>query len=171
MKKSFVKGFIFTGIVGVLLHFLFDLTGGSVFIAPFSAVNESIWEHIKLVFFPMFVFSVIESRHFKKIPPNYWCIELIGTAWGAGLVPVLYYTLSGAIGELSDWVNIAIFFVSAGVGYLVKWWLFNKNCIKCKNPKWAITIFVLIAVLFAVLTFIPPKLPIFEDPVTNTYGI
>ena len=53
MKKSVpywrVGGFIFTAVVGTLLHFLFDWTGGSVAAALFSAVNESIWEHLKLL--------------------------------------------------------------------------------------------------------------------------
>ncbi|MBR6729608.1 MAG: hypothetical protein IKL80_05545, partial [Clostridia bacterium] len=59
--KSQLIGLIFTGIAGVLLHFLFDWTGGSLPAAPFSAVNESIWEHMKLLFFPMFAFALLES--------------------------------------------------------------------------------------------------------------
>lgn len=53
MKKSIpywqAAGFIFTAILGTLLHFLFDWTNGSVIAALFSAVNESIWEHMKLL--------------------------------------------------------------------------------------------------------------------------
>ncbi|MBE7055804.1 MAG: hypothetical protein E7392_06810, partial [Ruminococcaceae bacterium] len=64
MKKTVSRwqlaGFIFTGIAGVILHFLFDWTGGSVLVAPFSAVNESIFEHMKLLFFPMLLFAFVE---------------------------------------------------------------------------------------------------------------
>ena len=53
-------GFLFTAVTGTLLHFLFDLTGGNGVVALFSAVNESIWEHMKLIFYPMAVFSFAE---------------------------------------------------------------------------------------------------------------
>lgn len=39
LKRWQIAGFIFTGIAGVLLHFLYDLTGQSILVAPFSAVN------------------------------------------------------------------------------------------------------------------------------------
>ena len=62
MKKSLnlwqLAGFIFTGVAGVLLHFLFEWTGKSIFVAPFAAVNESIWEHMKLLFVPMFLLKI-----------------------------------------------------------------------------------------------------------------
>ena len=45
-------GFLFTSVLGTALHFLFDLPGGSAVAALFSAVNESIWEHIKLIYYP-----------------------------------------------------------------------------------------------------------------------
>ncbi|MBR6796465.1 MAG: hypothetical protein IKM53_03835 [Clostridia bacterium] len=70
MKKSVfiwqLVGFTFTSVFGTLLHFLYDLTGGSLFAAPFSAVNESTWEHMKLVFFPMLIFAIIENHFLGK---------------------------------------------------------------------------------------------------------
>ena len=48
-------GFFFTVVFGVLLHFLYEWSYNSVWIAPFSGVNESTWEHMKLLFFPMFI--------------------------------------------------------------------------------------------------------------------
>lgn len=66
MKKAIanwqIAGFIFTVILGTFLHFLFNLTKGSVIAALFSAVNESIWEHMKLLYYPMVVFALVEYR-------------------------------------------------------------------------------------------------------------
>ena len=54
MKQSIpswqIGGFVFEGALGTLLHFVFDWSGGNVAAALFSAVNESIWEHMKLLF-------------------------------------------------------------------------------------------------------------------------
>ena len=59
-----VAGFLFTAVLGTFLHFLFDLTGESLVAGLFSAVNESIWEHIKLLFYPMVLFAAVV--HFIK---------------------------------------------------------------------------------------------------------
>ena len=115
-----VAGFIFTGIAGVILHFLFDWTNESIIVAPFSAVNESIFEHMKLLFFPMFVFALIESRYIGMEHKNFWCVKLIGIVLGVGLIPVLYYTIRGVFGIIPDWVNIAIFFLTAAYSYLIE---------------------------------------------------
>ncbi len=83
-----VMGFLFTAIAGTLLHFLYDWSGQSLLIAPFSAVNESIWEHMKLLFFPMLLFAAAESRFISGKYPNFWCAKLLGIAAGLLLIPV-----------------------------------------------------------------------------------
>ncbi len=174
MKKSLfswqMAGFIFTGILGVLLHFLFDWTGGMIVVAPFSAVNESIFEHMKLLLFPMFFFALVETRYIREEYNNFWWVKLIGIALGVILIPVMYYTINGAFGSTRDWVNIAIFFVTAAISYLVQTRLFDIDSISCKSSRTALLILLLIAFAFVVLTFAPLRIPLFEDPITKTYG-
>lgn len=173
MKKSICfwqfVGFVFTCILGVLLHFLFDWTGGSVSVAPFSAVNESIWEHMKLLFFPMFIFALIENKYMGKDYPCFWCIKLIGIVLSVVLIPVFYYTINGAFGKTPDWVNIAIFFLSVGVGYTFEKWLFKQAFINCKAYGKEQFLLWMIALMFAIFTFFPPQIPLFHDPVTSGY--
>lgn len=175
MKKSLflwqILGFVFTGAVGVILHFLFGWFNESVIVAPFSAVNESIWEHTKLIFFPMFIFAVIENLYVGKDYKNFWCVKLIGIVIGICLIPVLYYTIDGIFGGSLDFVNIAIFFVASAISYLEESSLVKRDSIKCKSPKIAVGALILLAIVFAVLTFLPPQIPLFEDPVTGGYGI
>lgn len=167
MKKTLMvwqkSGFVFTGILGVLLHFLFDWTNQSLSVAVFSAVNESIWEHMKLLFFPMLVFAVLESIFMGRKYESFWCTKLRGIVLGTLLIPALYYTLTGAFGVIPDWVNIAIFFVAAAASFYIEWKLLNFNQPECKYPATAIFFLLLIAVLFAVFTFIPPEIPLFID--------
>ena len=130
MKHSVTKlqiiGFSVTALGGVLLHFLYDLTGNNILISVVSAVNESTWEHMKLLFFPMFIFALTEYS-FLKERKNFWCIKLIGILAGLVLIPVLFYTYNGVFGKSPDFVNIAIFFVSAFAAYLLEWRLFKNN--------------------------------------------
>ena len=172
MKKSIIKwqiaGFIFAGISGVLLHFLFDWSGGSVIVAPFSAVNESIWEHMKLLFFSLFIFALIESRYAGN---NFWCVKLIAIVFGVVLIPALYYFINGAFGATPDWVNISLYFITAAASYLIENYLFKQNTLICKSPQAGLAALWIIALVFVVFTFAPPQIPLFEDPITGGYGV
>ena len=114
MKKPFVFwqiiGFVFVSVAGTLLHFLYDWTGKSVLAGLFSAVNESIWEHMKLLYVPMVIFAVFESLFLKERVENFWCIKLFGILSGLAGIPIMYYTYTGILGVSADWFNITIFF-------------------------------------------------------------
>ena len=165
-----IKGFIFTSILGVLLHYLFDFTDKSMIVALFSPVNESIWEHLKLIYFPMTIYSLIEIKYLQNEYSIFWCVKLLGVLSSILLTPILYYTLNGAFGTLPDFVNIIIYFASIAFGYWLEAILFINNTIDCKNPHIAKYIVLLISVLFMFFTFLPPQIPLFKDPVTSTYG-
>ena len=174
MKKAIpywqMVGFVFTAVVGTFLHFLFDWTGGNVVVALFSAVNESIWEHLKLLFYPMLAFAVIEYFFWGKEIGSFWCIKLIGILLGLALIPVAYYTYTGILGINADWFNITIFFLAAGAVYWVETKLFERQSTCRIGSKMAFALICLIVAVFTVFTFIPPYIPLFEDPITGTYG-
>ena len=174
MKRSIslwqLMGFAITSLGGTILHYLYDLSGQSVFAAPFSGVNESTWEHMKLLFFPMFVFALVQSLFFKGYD-NFWCVKLRGILLGLVLIPVIFYTYNGVFGKSPDWFNITIFFISAAVVYLYETRLFinGYNCIL--PEKISFVLVCIIGVMFIVFTFATPTLPIFQDPITGAYGI
>ena len=170
IKRWQIIGFFTTALGGTLLHFLFDWLGNSVFIAPFSGVNESTWEHMKLLFWPMFIFAVIQSFFFKE-REDFWCIKLRGILLGILLIPILFYTYNGAIGKSPDWLNIAIFFLCAAIVYIYEAKRFNAKNSVCKSHTFPIVILCIVALLFVIFTFRAPKLGIFRDPITGSYGI
>ncbi len=174
MKKNLTlwqfAGFSLCSLAGTLLHFLYEWTDESVLIAPFSAVNESTWEHMKLLYFPLLIFALIQSRFFKEYC-NFWCVKYIGFTVGLTSIPVLFYTYNGVFGKSPDWVNISIFFLAAAAAFLTEWALFRRKNHKCKGENLSITLFGIIGLLFILFTFLPPHLPIFQDPITKTYGI
>ena len=174
MKKSIpvwqMVGFIFTSILGTLLHFLFDWTGGSVIAALFSAVNESIWEHMKLLYYPMLVFALIEYRRWGREEENFWCVKLLGQLVGLTLIPLLYYTYTGTLGMEADWFNIAIFFLAAGYAFWLETKLFQRGW-SCRLNAWVAALLIcLIGAIFLLFTFRTPQIPFFRDPVTGSYG-
>ena len=163
-------GFGVTSFAGTILHFLYDWLGGAIWIAPFSGVNESTWEHMKLLFWPMFLYALVQSSRFRS-REDFWCVKLRGILLGLGCIPILFYTYNGVIGKSPDWINITIFFVCTAIAYIYETRLFNSDSFRCRSPKASRTILCGIAVLFALFTFHTPQLAIFRDPLTGTYGI
>ncbi len=154
-----------------MLHFLYDWTKGSILVAPFSAVNESIWEHMKLLFFPMFLFALIEYMFIGKEIKDFWCIKFVGILSGLILIPTIYYTYTGIGGINADWFNIIIFFISAWFSYWLENLIFKNKFNFCKVSYIAFVALCLIGVLFIVMTFVQPRIPLFQDPVKGDYGI
>ncbi len=174
MKRSIglweLLGFAVVSLGGTILHFLYDWLGGALWIAPFSGVNESTWEHMKLLFWPMFIFAIAQ-RIFFRDSKVFWCVKLKGTILGLILIPVIFYTYNGVIGRSPDWLNIAIFFVSSAIAYVYETKQFKNKLTTCNNSKKCLIFLCIIAVLFILFTFITPELGIFRDPISGTYGI
>ena len=166
MKLWHWIGFGVVTLGGTILHFLYDWVGGIPWIAPFSGVNESTWEHMKLLFWPLFFFALVQRLFFRE-QEDFWRIKLWSTLLGLLLIPVLYYSWNGAIGKSPDWLNIAIFYISAGAVFL-----FEHRIFKIARPGYRLSfaILCLVGALFIVFTFAPPRIPLFQDPVTGAYG-
>ena len=165
-----LMGFAVTSLGGTILHFLYDWLGGALWVAPFSGVNESTWEHMKLLFWPMLLFAIVQSFSFKE-RGDFWCIKLRGILLGMALIPVIFYTYNGAVGRSPDWFNIAIFFIAAAAVYIYETRLFESGRVKCGSPKWAVAVLGVLAVLFVVFTFWTPEIGLFRDPLTGTFGV
>lgn len=174
MKRSIglwqLIGFGVTSLGGTLLHFLYDWLGNAPWIAPFSGVNESTWEHMKLLFWPMFIYAIVQSFFFRD-REDFWCVKLRGILLGLILIPVIFYTYNGVIGKSPDFINITIFFVSAAIAYIYETRLFKNERLRCRLSKAAIAVLCVIALLFVVFTFKTPAINIFKDPITGDYGI
>ena len=165
-----LMGFAVTSLLGTLLHFSYDWLNKAIWIAPFSGVNESTWEHMKLLFWPMFIFAIVQSFFFKEYN-NFWCVKLRGTFLGLALIPVIFYTYNGVVGKSPDWLNIAIFFISAAIAYIYEARLLKLDDASCSSSKAALGTLFGVALLFVAFTFSTPEIEIFKDPLTYSFGI
>ena len=174
MKKSIdlwqLMGFAVTSLLGTLLHFSYEWFAKASWIAPFSGVNESTWEHMKLLFWPMLIYAVIQGFFFRD-REDFWCIKLRGILAGLCLIPLLFYGYNGIIGKSPDWLNIAIFFISAAIAYIYEARRLKSDTDSHCPKKLTLGMICMIALLFIIFTFCTPHLEIFRDPLTGTYGI
>lgn len=164
--------FFVTGVLGTLLHFVYDWTGGSALAAAFSAVNESTWEHMKLLFVPYFLFTMVQFAAFREPLRNFFGAKAAALCEGLVLIPALFYTLTGCFGTLPDWTNISLFFVAAAAMCLTSRYLLLHGALR--GGAWQLLGFLFLwAVLFAfvLFTFRPPRLPLFRDPLTGGFGL
>ena len=163
-------GFALATLGGTILHFLYDWTGESILVSPFSGVNESTWEHMKLLFWPLFLFALVQKPFFKD-QQNYWCVKLSEILLGLVLIPVLFYTFNGTFGKSPDWINIVIFYLTVLFVFVFERWALKQNRLQCQFPQLSFATICLIGILFLTFTFMPPQIPLFRDPVTGNYGI
>ena len=157
------SGFAVCGLLGTLLHFLYEWTDKNKFVAVFSGINESTWQHMKLLYFPLLFFAIIQSVFFKK-QKNFWCIKMIGIISGLLLIPVIFYTYNGVFGKSPDYINIIIFFVCDAAAFFIETLLLKRTGFWC-NHKWVcICTIIFIGILFVAFTFYPPNIPLFVSP-------
>jgi len=174
-KRSILRwelgGIAFIVVLGSLLHFAFDWSGHAIPIAPIAAVNESVWEHLKLGFWPALVYAVLEYSRFGKSANNFY----FGKTLGIYLIPitivVLYYAYTAILGHGLLIVDIAIFVVAVIVGQLVSYKLLTASPLAGRLNRFAPIALAVLAILFVLFTFYPPQLPPFRDSVTGAYGI
>ena len=169
IRKYFSFSIAFIFLLGTLLHFTYDWLSENKFVAIFSSINESTWEHLKLIYFPMLLSTIIGFFHFRKMIPNFLCSKVIGILIAIGFTVVFFYTYAGILGKNIPAIDIASFFISTSLGEFVAYTLI-VNKYKCSNKAYLV-ILILIFLSFVIFTFHTPKIGLFKDPVTGIYGI
>lgn len=165
-------GFVFSCVLGTLAHFFYEWSGNNIIVGLFSPVNESVWEHLKLIFFPYLIWSIAEFFCAKDKKINLFFSKLCGIIAGMLLIVFIYYTYTGATGNESMIADIASFFIGTAAAYLTSYAIM-KNC-RYKGKAVEIVSFIILLLIlgiFILFTFSPPMIPLFEDSVTKTYGI
>lgn len=158
---KYFRGFLFTAAAGTLLHFLFDWTG-SPLAAVVSGVNESVWEHMKLLFMPVFLYLAVSGAN--------RAVGAVSLAVGLTVIAGVYYTYTGALGIRITALDIGLYYVAAAVTF----WLQKRFQNRWQGRWQQAAGWMLLTVLglaFVVWTFLPPHRPLWQDPLTGGYGI
>lgn len=175
-KRIFVwniVGVIFVSALGSFLHFIFDISGEKTWAGIIGAVNESTWEHLKLLFWPIVIWMIPEYIFYGRNISGFFWTKAISGLIGMAVITVLYYTSSGIIGKNIDFVNIAIFVIGAAVAgiysikKLSKSWMGQGMTVR---DLAGIVIIIVLAVLFVIFTFYPIRIGLFASP-DGTFGI
>lgn len=160
---------IFIAILGTLLHFTYGWSNQNLLVGAFSAVNESTWEHLKLLFFPYLLTIIFGYFYIGKDNSNFICTKTLGVMVSILFTIIFFYTSAGILGFNLATLNIATFYIAIILGEYIAYKLMisNFNC----NNKLAITILIILTLSFIFFTYFTPQIGLFKDPLTSEYGI
>lgn len=172
LMRQQLLGVLFVLVTGTVLHFVYGWSGNHPVAGALSAVNESVWEHMKLVFVPLFFLTLGEVFFLGRQWPNFLVSRAVSTVVGTALVPVLYYTYTGIVGTHTLWADILVFILAVLTAFALEGLLLRRGRMEAGWSQ-AVGLLVLwaLAFLFVLWTYRPPQLPLFQDPQTLTYGL
>lgn len=163
VKIYTITGIVFVTILGIISHFIYEWSGNNFILGLFFPVNESTWEHMKLCFFPMLLYSFYMNRKMKEDNPCITSSLLFGILLGTFLIPVIFYTYSGIIGKNYIFLDIATFIISVLLAFISVYRL-TLSC-KINSFSFGLKICVfLVALCFLIFTYHPPDIGIFLNP-------
>ena len=158
-KTRCILRYLFVVLLGLILFFAYDLSGGNLIVGLFAPVNSSVWETLKLIFFPLLVLTLwdlfISCRNNTAFLPA----RTMGILAAMAFYVVSFYTIFGIIGAVIFWVAVVIYLASIAYAFLVERKVCGKN--RWLTTTIAIIILILLIILFVVFTLAPPALGIF----------
>ena len=147
------------------LHFLYQWTGESPWAAWFSPVNESIWEHLKLLVFPMLLLSIGEYFLYGRYYPNFLPVRLLSILTGMAAVLLSYYTYSGILGTHFLAADILTLVLGIAAAQVFSCHFLHTDCFTSPWSQFqAQAGFLVLILCFILFTWYPPSIALFQDP-------
>ena len=162
IEKRLVLWALVAFVMGFLFHYTFDILGRSPMAAIFFPTNESTWEHMKLIFWPMVLIGAVEFFAFRSGNPNL-APFLSGLIVATYAIPILFYTYTGIFGYHFFLGDIAVFIVAILAGFRI--WYSLEMTGYDKNQPLLMIITLITGIMFAVFSYWAPKIPLFISPV------
>lgn len=175
MKRTALKweliGIAIISLLGAVFHFLFELSGEWPPIGVIAAVNESVFEHLKITFWPTVLYGAVTYRWIRKSTYNFMTAKTTAVYVMPLMIIILFYAYTSLTGWESLAIDIVIFIIAVASGQLISYKILNLK----KLPRWltwlSVTFIIILAAIYGLFTFYPPHVDFFMDTATGTYGI
>ncbi len=166
-----ITGAIFTYLFAVLLHFVYDLTDGSILSIVFGAVNESVWEHVKIFSVGFILWSFIELLWLKPPFRKFVVAKTLSLYILIVSIIVFFYTYN----LFTDGPILILDIISSVFFVIFSYYMSYRLTTEENDLKDYFLVAVMLMMMFFVMFFsfslFPPKLDLFKDPITGMYGI
>ena len=167
-----VAGLFFVLIWGNLFHFVFDWSGENELVGAIAAVNESTWEHMKLMIVPWVLWSAVEALALRRSRIRVLAPRAAALLMGVLFIPTVYYTYTGISGANVAILNIIIFQLAVLMAFFITWRLLDKG--RLQGTVWSVlggAVLLAMLALAVYRTYFPVEIPLFIDPLTGKAGI
>lgn len=165
----FLLSFFVLTIFGSLAHFTHGWFKKGILLHIFSALNESTWEHMKMLVAPTILVGILQYVFLDKGYINFFNSILILLITELVTMPLLYETLKRLVKKVPFPITILIFFLSIIFG-LISEYLILTNGVVILPEVWSLVLGLLVVSLFGIFSYYPPRMFLFKDPITKRYG-
>lgn len=169
-KRWEIIGIIFTCILAPVFHFTFGWSGGNHIVGTFSAVNESVWEHSKILTFPFIIYAVIEFLILKPEAKKFWAAKAVGFAFLPLVMIAFFYMYTGMFGSENVVIDIISTFVWLILASVIFQKLYNSGYNLEKYFGWFMVLLFGVLAIELLFTYFPPAIPLFRDSESGKYG-
>jgi len=157
-------------LTGSLLHFVFDWTGRLELVAPFAPVNESVWEHVKLAFWPALALLPIDPRRRRVSRRVAWVATFVASLIGPAIVVGGFYAYT-AVTSHSLPADLLLFAVAVVLGQLAAERIYRRAELSGWSAAGAGIAIVIAVSALTLWSFDPPRRGLFRDGRTGGFGI
>ena len=152
-------------IIGSIFHFIYEWTGKNIIVGLISPIDESIFQHIKLIVIPIIcwwtLYYYLKGKKDSISAEKWFAGALLSLLTAIILIPSIFYLYTGALGIESLIVDILILLIALIFSQLLGLHFYRYS--KGFDTTIVLCAFVFLIVLFAILTLYPPNFPIFID--------
>lgn len=171
VSKWETAGFFFIVIIGTLLHFCFEWSGSYAPFALFCAVNESVWEHLKLGFWPGLLFAILEYAFWGNNVKNFLAAKALSLYILPIVIVVLFYSYTAILSTHILIIDISIFVIAVLIAQVISFRMIISRRNYSALSRTALVMLAVLTLAFSLFTYFPPKLELFLDPRTGKAGI
>lgn len=171
MKKIKILIIIIAFLLSFPIHFVYDLAPNFL-TSIFFSVNESVWEHMKIIYTSILISSIIEHfiyKH-KKIEVNNFLLSIPIIS----IIGIIFYIITYTIVELFIPHNLIMALIIMLLTYIlseiISYYILNMNEIKHQKVI-GLSLIIISYIVFTYLTYNPPQTNLFLDVEKNIYGI
>lgn len=170
---------LFIAFAGSLLHFAFELSDFWRPMAIVAAVNESIWEHTKMYFWPGLLWALGQYTYTRHLANNYWLGKGAALAITPAAIIVMYQAYMAYANAVDQkptlWVMLAIMFGGIICGQLTSYKILSSPPLAPRARRLAPAGMMSLVLMYSAFTYFPPKVFLFENfacyTFTGEYGI
>lgn len=124
-KKLYFIGFLFTLLSGTALHFTYELFGQNPIVGIFSSTDESVPQHLKLLFWPYVFFSVFEYIKYARKEKNFIFVKTLSVLFGMAVIVIFFYAYTAILGKDVLFLDIFAFILGDFSAFLLSYKLLN----------------------------------------------